>query len=153
MSLLGGLLKLSDKLRDRARRRRGSADLALGRFGEDIAHRHLRGAGFLIAARNYKTPGGSAEVDLIAWEGETLVFLEVKTRQTDAFGAPERAIDHQKRRKIIYAAYDYLRRTCHVPRKVRFDVIAVLTEPRPAVIHMPGAWVVDEPVRQHSRAA
>ena len=64
--------------------------------------------GLTVVARNYRTPGGSAEVDLIARDGAWLVFVEVKTRQTDEFGAPDRAIDPIKRDKIRRAALQLL---------------------------------------------
>jgi putative endonuclease len=116
------LFRLTDAARQRVRRRWMTPSQALGRDGEDRAHRHLQHAGLIVVARNYRTPGGSAEVDLIARDGAWLVFVEVKTRQTDEFGAPDRAIDPIKRDKIRRAALNYLRRSGHDPMHVRFDV-------------------------------
>jgi putative endonuclease len=110
---------------------------ALGREGEDLAHRSLQRAGLIVVARNYRTPGGSAEADLIARDGETLVFIEVKTRETDEFGAPDRAIDSVKQDKIRRAALNYLRRSGHDPAKVRFDIISIVGA---RIEHFRDAW-------------
>lgn len=80
----------------------------------------------VVVARNYKTPSGTAEVDLIAWDRHDLVFVEVKSRQTDEYGAPERAVDEPKRRKIVYAALDYIRRAGFDHPSVRFDVVSIV---------------------------
>lgn len=135
---------LADRVRHWARRRRAGANQAhaLGRRGEDIAHRYLQRAGLIVVARNYRTPGGSAEVDLVARDGETLVFVEVKTRETDEFGAPDRAIDALKRDKIRRAASNYLTRSGHDRTLIRFDVVSVLTTPVLRVDHVRNAWAV-----------
>src|SRR5271155_1503497 len=86
-----------DWLRHLKRRRVWTPDLATGRRGEDLAHRYLRGKGFTIVARNYRLAAGDAEADLIAWEGDHLVFVEVKSRQSGEFGPPERAVGNEKR--------------------------------------------------------
>src|SRR5579884_2878272 len=90
------------KLTDAARQLRQThtlpADAALGRRGEDIAHRYLQCAGFKIVARNFRVAGGEAEIDLVARDKEITVFVEVKTRRTFEYGDPERAISEQKRR-------------------------------------------------------
>jgi len=129
----------ADAIRRRARRRVMEPAQALGREGEDLAHRHLQRAGLVVVARNYRTPGGSAEVDLIARDGAVLVFVEVKTRQTDEFGAPDRAIDDEKRDKIRRAALNYLRRSGHDPSQVRFDVVMVVTAAG-RLEHVRDAW-------------
>src|SRR6185295_10596464 len=85
------LYRLADAARDRGRRRFWTADLASGRRAEDLAHRFLRRRGMTIVARNYRPPFGGGEIDLIAWHGDRLVFVEVKSRATGEFGAPERA--------------------------------------------------------------
>src|SRR5437868_104761 len=89
--MLGRLYEFADVLRHQGRKRHMNADHALGRRGEDIAHRHLQRAGIVIVARNYRMASGSGEIDLIGWEKDTLVFVEVKSRQTDEYGAPDRA--------------------------------------------------------------
>ena len=67
-----------------------------GRRGEDLAHRYLRVRGFIVAARNWRPPQGGGEIDIIAWEGDWLVFVEVKTRTSTEVSAPERDIDEEK---------------------------------------------------------
>src|SRR5580692_6168744 len=102
--MLAPLYKLADLLRHRARLRRMPADHALGRRGEDIAHRFLQRAGIVIVERNYRMGSGAGEVDLVGWEGDRLVFVEVKSRRTDEYGAPDRAIGLQKQSSLIRTA-------------------------------------------------
>ncbi len=83
----------SDWLRHLARRRRWTATQALGRRGEDLAHRFLRRQGYTIVARNYRLPAGDGEADLIAWDGDTLVIVEVKARQSDEYGERDHALE------------------------------------------------------------
>jgi putative endonuclease len=129
------LYEIADVLRHNARRRSIHPDLALGRRGEDIAHRFLQRAGIIIVARNYRTPSGSGEIDLIGWEGETLVVVEVKSRQTDEYGAPDRAIGLEKKVALRRAAREFARHA-EVPwARVRFDVVAVVFGAPPSVTH------------------
>src|SRR5512138_3565620 len=107
--MLGPLYRFADLIRDRARRRHWEPGAAAGRRGEDIAHRFLQRAGMTVVARNYRTPTGSGEVDLVAWDREWLVFVEVKSRSSDRFGPPGRAIDEDKQRKLARSALDYAR--------------------------------------------
>jgi len=101
-----------------------------GRIGEDLAHRYLRGRGCTIVARNYRTRSGSGEIDLVAWDGPVLAFVEVKTRESEEFGAPEAAVDADKRVRLEYAARDYARRADIEWGKTRFDIVSiVLAEP------------------------
>jgi putative endonuclease len=108
------------------RRRKWTPTLALGRRGEDLAHRFLRAKGFIIVARNYRLSSGDAEADLIAWEGGTLVFVEVKSRETADFGPPERAIGEEKRTHLLRIAREYTRKTGTPWERIRFDVVTVV---------------------------
>jgi len=110
--------------------RRRSYEANHGRIGEDLAHRYLRDKGCTVVARNYRPAVGHCEIDLVAWHGETLAFIEVKTRDTAEFGEPERAVDGEKQRHLVRAARDYTRRAGVEWRQVRFDVIAVTLSPR-----------------------
>lgn len=134
------LLRLCDELRHRVRRRAWAPDLATGRRGEDLAHRFLQKQGYTVVARNYRTRSGFGEVDLIAWEGDTLVFVEVKTRHSGEFGTPERAVDHEKRQKVIRAAGEYVRKAGTPWERVRFDVVSVLLSTPPAITHRRDAF-------------
>lgn len=95
----------------------------LGREGEDRAARYLSKQGYRVIERNYSTRNG--EIDLIAIENGTVVFVEVKTRTSDAYGAPELAVNPQKQKKMIKAALSYIKykKLHQVP--CRFDVIAI----------------------------
>jgi len=97
----------------------------VGKFGEDLAHRHLRANGFTIVARNWRPPQGGGEIDIIAWENDWLVFVEVKTRSSGESSAPERNIDQEKIRVLRRTARDYIRRANADESKVRFDAILV----------------------------
>lgn len=124
--MTGALLRGVDWIRHWARCRRWRAEQALGRRGEDLAHRFLRRQGLIVAARNYRPPGGQGEIDLVCWEGETLVLVEVKTRSTEEFGPPDRAVDAPKREALIRAARHYARRAGADWEMVRFDVVDVI---------------------------
>jgi len=133
--MLTKLYGLADLLRDHARRRHLTEEHALGRRGEDIAHRFLQRAGIVIVDRNYRMSSGGGEVDLVGWEADTLVFVEVKSRQTDEFGAPDRAIGPQKQTSLIRAAREYSRHAEVRWEKVRFDIVNVVFSTPPAVTH------------------
>jgi len=124
------LYRLADRLRHRARRKRGSADLTAGRFGEDLAHRFLQQHGFTIVARNYRPLAGSGEIDLIGWEKDYLAFIEVKTRATDEFGTPDRAVDAEKQKYMGRAARDYARRANVEWERTRFDIVSIVLGPK-----------------------
>ena len=132
--MLGLLYRAADAVRRRTRRK------DLGRIGEDYAHRNLRGRGCTIVARNYRTRSGSGEIDLVAWDGETLAFVEVKTRSTAEFGAPESAVDEEKRTKLRYAARDYARRANVDWGRTRFDIVSVLAGRRTEIEWMRDAF-------------
>ena len=128
--MIGWLLRLSDALRDSGRKRSWPADQAAGRRGEDLAHRYLEGRGMTVVARNWQPSAGPGEIDLVAWEGDRLVFVEVKTRDSAEFGEPERAVDADKQLHLTRAARDYARRAGVEWQQVRFDVVAVILSPR-----------------------
>ncbi len=96
---------------------------AVGRRGEETARAFLERRGVRILAENFACAAG--EIDLIGRDGDTLVFIEVKARTSEAFGPPHLAVHRRKQRQIIRAAQWYLaeRRTPEVP--CRFDVLAL----------------------------
>jgi putative endonuclease len=116
--------RLFDWFRHAARRRTWTAEHALGRRGEDLAHRFLRGQGYVIVARNHRLAGG--EADIIAWDRETLVVVEVKSRSNADFGSPERAIDQHKREQLRRIARRYAYKAGVEAEGVRFDLVTVL---------------------------
>lgn len=97
-----------------------------GNAGERIAEKYLKDLGYLIVARNYKTELG--EIDLIANDGDTLVFVEVKSRRSDAYGFPSEAVDERKQRKLSMVASQYIKRNMFFGAAVRFDVVEVYFE-------------------------
>src|SRR5579864_3191963 len=131
--MLSLLCRLADRARHRARRRRTDADFAAGRRGEDLAHRFLRREGLTIVARNYRPRSGAGEIDLIAWEKDQLAFIEVKTRATADYGAPETAVDAEKQIYLERAARDYARRAGVDWGAVRFDIVSILLTEPPAI--------------------
>src|SRR5215469_14481056 len=133
--MFGRLYQFADTLRHHARMRSMTPEHAVGRRGEDIAHRYLQRAGIIVVARNYRTAAGSNEIDLIGWEGDTLVVIEVKSRQTDEYGAPDRAIGPEKQSSLIRAAREFARHA-EVPwERVRFDAVNVVFTKPPSVMH------------------
>lgn len=133
--MMGPLYEFADALRQRARQRQSPGDQATGKRGEDIAHRFLQRSGMIVVARNYRISSGAGEIDLVGWEHDRLVFVEVKTRQTDEYGAPDRAVGREKRQALIRAARDFARHA-EVPwEKARFDVVNVLLTTPPKVTH------------------
>lgn len=97
--------------------------LACGKFGEEEAKKYLQKRGYIVLQTNYRCREG--EIDLIAREGEWLVFVEVKTRRSYAYGMPCEAVDERKRSKIIAAAQKYLLDNT-IESALRFDVIEVI---------------------------
>jgi putative endonuclease len=100
--------------------------IALGRRGERIAERHLRRQGYLILERNFR--GAGAEIDLIAMDGDTLVFIEVKTRRTAETGMPQEAVNSYKQRHLRRAGEVYAQGHRAHDRPMRFDVVAILED-------------------------
>jgi putative endonuclease len=98
-----------------------------GLLGEERAVRALRRRGYRILSRNFRCRYG--EVDVVAEEGGTVVFVEVKTRRSDTYGLPALAVTRGKRRRMIRAALHYLVANRMEDRMVRFDVVAVRWSP------------------------
>lgn len=113
---------------------------AQGDAAEERACRHLEGAGMTIVERNFRARGG--EIDIVAREGDVIVFVEVRSREVPGFGTPEESVTPAKRRRIVGAARNYLSK---VPpsswREARFDVIAIEGSGDAAVLrHHPSAF-------------
>ena len=138
--MLMPLLRLFDGIRHRRRLRRWNTAHAWGRRGEDLAHRYLQQIGYTVVARNYAARSAKAELDIVARDGSTVVFVEVKTRSRSEFGAPDRAIDEEKRRHIIRAAGAYLRRGRADWQQARFDVVNVVFENGVSIEHIRDAF-------------
>ena len=144
------LPNIFERLRTRARKLRASfapagrdaptlaPHLALGRRGELLAAEHLRREGYRLVASNFPLGVGrardgrvvSAEIDIVAYEGSLLCFVEVKTRRSDWFAAPEANVDLRKQRQVARAARAYRRAFGLTDAPYRYDVVSVvLPEP------------------------
>ena len=106
------------------------AHLKTGRRGETLAYWYLRQAGYTIVARNRRSHLRAGELDLIAWDGPVLSFVEVKTRTSAEGGAPEAAVSRSKQKRIAKTAREYLRRLGKRPVAYRFDIVSVLWDPK-----------------------
>ena len=111
----------------------------IGKYGEELAIELLKSKGYRIAETNWKF--SHAEVDIIAWHGEVLVFVEVKTRTTDFFGQPEEFISNKKMKLLTEAAAVYCEQINH-DWEIRFDVISVLDRKnqQPTLKHIEDAF-------------
>lgn len=139
--------------------------LLLGQRGERLAAEHLEQLGYALVASNFTLPVGrnlrgalvQAEIDLIAYESSTLCFIEVKTRASDWFAAPEANVDLRKQRQIARAARVYRRMFGLMGAPYRYDVVSVIlpaaderaaTPPRPRLEVLRNFWT-DEKFRKH----
>jgi len=109
--------------RIRSRFYRGPRHLRLGKLGEDLAANKLASEGYRLVDRNLKVAG--REVDIIAVEGEYLVFVEVKTRSDASFGHPLLAVDNKRRTRLRQAAGMYVAKRGLRSILIRFDVVTV----------------------------
>ena len=141
MSLLArfmyGALVWKERRRARVPRRQpadesadSAAHLITGRRGETLAYWYLRRRGYVVVARNEPSRGAGGELDIVAWDGPVLAFVEVKSRLTPAQVPPEDAVTPGQRQRIVQAAEAYLRRLPWRPAGYRFDVVSVSWEPR-----------------------
>ena len=102
--------------------------LNVAKIGESLAAKHLKARGYRILAQNYRSRRG--EIDLIARDGEFVVFVEVKTRRSLKFGLPQAAVTLQKQRQISKVALAYLQSRNLLDAPCRFDVIAIHLSPQ-----------------------
>lgn len=111
-----------------------SSHLAVGKRGEELAAAYLEQAGLRIVAANFVIPVGrsrlgaliNAEIDLVAYDGETLCFIEVKSRMSDWFAPPEANVDRRKQRQVVRAARSYRRMFDLLKAPYRYDVVTVV---------------------------
>jgi len=96
---------------------------AFGKTGEDLAVDELERRGYAILARRHRTKHG--EIDIVARDGDTTVFVEVKARATAEFGTAAAAVTRQKQRRLASMATDYLARHQLANTPCRFDVVAI----------------------------
>jgi len=101
----------------------GSQRRRLGQQGEAIAARHLQRCGYVILARNWRCPAG--EIDIVARDGPTTVFVEVRARRSRRFGTPEESITASKQARLVAAAQTYLQEAGNPETAWRIDVVAI----------------------------
>ena len=114
----------------------------LGIKGENLAAKFLRRKGYVIMQRNVKTPFG--EIDIIARDRDTIVFIEVKTRKDTLFGYPFEAVTKRKIHKLKHSALFYLKKQRQEPR-ARFDVLSIFSTDavQPKIEHIIDAFEVE----------
>jgi putative endonuclease len=136
-----------------------AAHLELGSRGERKALEYLvKFEGYRVVARNFRVPIGrglkgqklTAEIDIIAYEGDTLAFVEVKTRTSDELVAPERAVDLRKQRQIARAARRYRQLVDVVEERYRYDVVTIVPGEREDKIELLRGYF-DDRVFQRTR--
>ena len=112
----------------------------LGESGEEIACRELGARGYAILARRYRTRHG--EIDIVARDRDTVVFVEVKLKTTGEFGAAAESVTPWKQRRVAAMAVDYLARNGLSDRPCRFDVVAIdlLERGAPRITVIPSAF-------------
>lgn len=112
----------------------------LAERGENMAARYLRDKKYKILIRNFRTDFG--EIDIVARHGKTLVFVEVKTRESDAISAPERQVDEEKQAQVVKMARLYLSQYGVPKPEYRFDIVAIVwpRDGEPRINHLPGAF-------------
>lgn len=97
--------------------------ISKGKIGEEIAAGFLIKEGYKVLERNFRCPLG--EIDIVALDSGTLVFVEVKTRSSNSFGLPEEAVNHRKQHQMAKVAQLYIARKKLFNNPARFDVVAV----------------------------
>jgi len=116
-----------------------------GRMAEDRAAKLLEGRGYRVVDRNYRESRG--ELDIIAWHGDVLVFVEVRARHADGFGDVAESIGASKQAAVIRTARGYLRTHDLEDVPVRFDVVTFAGEDLERVRVYPNAFEVNDPWR------
>ena len=122
----------------------GSGHCAFGESGEKLACEELTRRGYAIVARRYRTRAG--EIDIVARDGDAIVFVEVKTRRSERRGTATEAMTAAKRAKVGRMAFDWLARNRLLNARCRFDVVAIdlAIDGRATIKVISGAFVLGE---------
>jgi putative endonuclease len=129
------IIRVLDRVAGKLREEDSPAHQRTGRRGEEEVYFYLRGCGYVMVARNYRSARRRGEVDLIGWDRDVLCFIEVKTRTSHEVKPAEAAVDREKRRELAGMARDYLRRM-REPVQWRFDVVSIYYESSGAPAHI-----------------
>lgn len=140
-------MKLSALINSWLGKREPADHLRLGKLGEKAAKHQLQRQGLKFLTANFRSARG--EIDLIFREADCLVFVEVKTRSSEAWGRPASAVNRERRQRLTRAALDYLQLLRNPPVKIRFDIVEVLLEAETvrAVRHLPNTFAMERPYR------
>lgn len=141
------MTRLLQTIRSAFGHRKEPEHLRRGKLGEAAAKKHLRRAGLKFLTANFKSDRG--EIDLIFRDQDCLVFVEVKTRSSEAWVRPAAAVNARKRRLLSQTALDYLRLLKHPNIKTRFDIVEVLLRDGRVneVRHLPNSFPMEKPYR------
>lgn len=126
---------------------RGPLHLERGALGEKAARRHLKKLGLKYLAGNFRSARG--EIDLVFRDEDCLVFVEVKTRSSEAWTRPAAAVNARKRRLLSQCGLDYVKLLQYPPIKLRFDIVEVLLSDGKVreIRHLPNTFVMTSPYR------
>ncbi|HXF11051.1 MAG TPA: YraN family protein [Desulfuromonadaceae bacterium] len=121
--------------------------LRRGELGERAAKKYLQQQGLKFLTANFDSRRG--ELDLVLRDGDCLVFAEVKTRSSEDWTRPSRAVNPGKKRRLSRCAMDYLRKLSHPPVKIRFDIVEVLLSDGEVneIRHLPNTFTLSPPYR------
>jgi putative endonuclease len=129
LMILEGFVRTSEALRLRFGKLQ-APHLELGRRGEEAAFFYLRRLGFVVVARGWRSGKAPGDLDIVAWQGDSLCFVEVKTRSSKRVAPAEFAVDADKKRMLRRLARQYLLGLMEEPELIRFDVLSVYFEGR-----------------------
>ena len=121
MPIIQTIIRTLDRLSPPRNR---AAHLYTGERGEEAAYFHLRKLGYVMVARNYRSPRRRGEIDLIGWDRDVLCFVEVKTKSSKDYIPAEVAVDAEKQHDLREVAREYLRKVPGEPL-TRFDIVSV----------------------------
>lgn len=103
----------------------------LGKWGEELAAKYLEQKGYVIRDRDWRQGKLDLDIVAVADDGETVVFVEVKARKTNAFGQPEQAVDAKKIKRLARAADSYVK-SLGVSAPLRFDIVSIISDQKEA---------------------
>lgn len=103
----------------------------LGKWGEELAAKYLEQKGYVIRDRDWRQGKLDLDIVAVADDGETVVFVEVKARKTNAFGQPEQAVDAKKIKRLARAADSYVK-SLGVSAPLRFDIVSIIGDHKEA---------------------
>jgi len=140
-------MSLLEKLKAKFAGKSKPEHLRRGELGERAAKKHLQKLGLKFLAANFRSERG--EIDLIFREADCLVFIEVKTRSSEAWARPAAAVDARKRKLLSQTALDYLKLLKYPEVKFRFDIVEVLLKDGEVseIRHLPNTFSLSKPYR------